>query len=179
MNSGIQYQNKAKHIGDNNFAPLTSLETAVEQVKKVWRGEDKLVDILEDLADYITEHPERKIVGLEKKLELGERIDLFSRARFLKNKFARRVAKNQMSITEQHVYIQILSAINTTWYQSIYPAIVSGTSNQEVDQLIHEELIKPVHQAIVRFDCTITTEAVSGMLYFLTGKCHLIWGAEC
>lgn len=179
MDSGAQYQDQANHIGDNNFAPLTSLETAIEQVKKAWRGEDTLVDILEDLADYITEHPGREIVGLEKKLELGERPDLFSRARFLKNKFARRVAKNQMSITEQHVYIQILSAINTAWYQSIHPSIVSGASNQEIDQLIHEELIKPIHQAIVRFDCTITTETVSGMIYFLTGKCHLIWGPEC
>ncbi|SDZ18026.1 ABC-three component system protein [Nitrosomonas sp. Nm33] len=179
MDVGAQYQGRANHIGDNNFASLTNLETAIEQVKKTWRGEDKLVDILEDLADYITEHPEREIVGLEKKLERGDQLDLFGRASFLKNKFARRVAKNQMSITEQYVYIQILSAINTIWYQTIYPRIVSGASSQEIDQLIFEELIKPVHQAIVRFDCTITTETVSGMLYFLTGKCHLIWEPEC
>jgi hypothetical protein len=179
MNLGPQYQDQANHIGDNNFSPLTNLESAIDHVKKALRGEDKLADILEDLADYITDHPERKIVGLETKLELGQRLDLFARARFLKNKFARRVAKNQMSIIEQHVYIQILSAINTTWYQSIHPSIVSGASNQEIDQLIHEELIKPIHQAIVRFDHTITTEAVSGMLYFLTGKCHLIWESEC
>jgi len=82
-------------------------------------------------------------------------------------------------MTEQHIYIQILSAINTIWYQSIHPNIVSGSSSQEIDQLILNELIKPVHQAIVRFDHTITTETVSGMLYFLTGKCHLIWEAEC
>lgn len=179
MNYGAKYQNQAKHIGDNNFAHLTNLETAIDQVKKTWREEDKIVEIIEELADFITENPERKIVGLETKLVLGERHDLFRRASFLKNKFARRVAKNQMSIIEQHVYIQILSAINTTWYQSIHPRIILGTNNQEIDHLIHEELIKPVHQAIVRFDCTITTETVSGMLYFLTGKCHLIWGPEC
>lgn len=179
MGVGAQYQNDASHIGDNNFTPLTSLETAIEQVKKACRGEDKLADILEDLAEYITDHPERKIVGLEKKLENGDRRDLFARASFLKNKFARRVAKNQMSITEQRVYIQILSSINTTWYQLIHPKIVSGANNHEVDQLILNELIKPVHQAIVRFDSTITTETVCGMLYFLTGKCHLVWEPEC
>lgn len=179
MNALVLYEDQAQHLGDNHFAPLTSLETAIEQVKKAWCGQDNLVDILEDLADYITENPNREIVGLEKKLERGERLDLFGRARLLKNKFARRVAKNQMSITEQHVYIQILSAINTTWYQSIHPKIVSGSSNQEIDKTIYEELIKPVHQAIVRFDCTITTETVSGMLYFLTGMCHLNWGQKC
>jgi hypothetical protein len=179
MNQLVQYQDESNHIGDNNFSTLTSLETAIEQVKTACRDDTLLVDILQDLADYITEHPEREIVGLEKKLERGARHDLFNRARFLKNKFARRVAKNQMSLTEQHVYIQILSAINTTWYQRIHPMIVSGATNHEIDQLILDELIKPVHQAIVRFDHTITTEVVSGMLYFLTGKCHLIWGAEC
>nr|WP_319491714.1 ABC-three component system protein [uncultured Desulfobacter sp.] len=179
MDYGVQYNGASQHIGDNNFAPLTNLETAIEQIKKTWHGQDKIIDILEDLTDYITKHPSRKTIGLEKKLEYGERLDLFNRARFLKNKFSRRVAKTQMSITEQYVYVQILSAITTVWYQRIYPLIVSGSNNQEIDQIIHEELIKPVHSAIVRFDCTITTELVSGMLYFLTGKCHLVWREEC
>lgn len=179
MNSGADYSGHSKHIGDNIFSSLTNLETAIEQVMKALRGEDRLVNILEDLAEYITEHPDREIIGLEKKLELGGRQDLFNRARRLKNKFAQRVAKSQMSITEQRVYIQILSAINTIWYQHIQPRIASGASSQEIDQLILEELIKPVHQAIVRFDSTITTEIVIGMLYFLTGKCHLVWEAKC
>jgi len=179
MNGKVNYEDQSQHIGDNNFSPLTNLETAIEQVKKTWNDYDELIDILEDLADYITQHPNREIIGLEKKLERGDRSDLFSRARFLKNKFARRVAKNQMSMTEQHVYIQILSAINTTWYQCIHPRIVSGATAQETDQLVYDELIQPVHQAIVRFDSSVTSETVSGMLYFLTGKCHLIWGAEC
>jgi hypothetical protein len=179
MNSAIQYRDESTHIGDNNFSTLTSLETAIEQVKRACEDGRVLVDILQDLADYITEHPERAIIGLEQKLERGMRSDLFPRARLLKNKFARRVAKNQMSLTEQRVYIQILSAINTTWYHRIHPMIVSGSPNHKIDQLIFDELIKPIHQAIVRFDFTITTEDVSGMLYFLTGKCHLVWGTKC
>ncbi len=179
MSASVQYKNEAQHIGDNNFTPLSSLEAAIEQVKKACRGEEKLVDILADLADYITQHPERTVIGLEKKLENGGRSDLYKRASLLKNRFARRVAKNQMSVTEQCVYIQILSAINTIWYQRIHPHLISGSPSKDVDGLIYEELIKPVHQAIVRFDHTITSETVSGMLYFLTGKCHLVWEAEC
>lgn len=179
MTSGANYHDQAEHTGDNHFAPLTNLETAIVQIKKVCNENDQLVDIFEDLAELITEHPDREIIGLQKKLENGERSDLFLRARLLKNKFARRVAKTQMSTTEQHVYIQILSAINTSWYHSIHPKIISGATNQEIDHLIYEELIKPIHQAIVRFDHTITSETVSGMLYFLTGKCHLIWRTEC
>lgn len=177
MTSGPQYQDQAQHIGDNNFSPLSNLETAIEQIKKAGHEDERLIHILEDLADYITERPEREIVGLEEKLKRGSRSELFERAKELKSKFARRVAKNQMSMTEQHVYIQILSAISTTWHQMIRPRIIAGATNQEIDQLILEKLIQPVHQAIVRFDRSITTETVSGMLYFLTGKCHLKWEA--
>ncbi|MGM0542591.1 MAG: ABC-three component system protein [Pseudomonadota bacterium] len=179
MNNSANYQDEAQHIGDNNFVSLTHLETAIEQIKKACRGDEKLVDLIEDLTELITKHPDREIVGLEKKLENGGRNDLFKRARRLKNKFSRRVAKNQMSIAEQQIYIQILSAINTTWYSSINPKIIDGATNDEIDKLIYEEIIKPIHQAIVRFDTTVTSETVNGMLYFLTGKCHLVWGEEC
>lgn len=177
MTSGAQYQDQAQHIGDNNFSQLSNLETAVEQIKKAGREDERLMHILEELADYITDRPEREILGLEEKLKRGSRSELFERAKELKNKFARRVAKNQMSKTEQLVYIQILAAINTAWHQMIRPRIIAGAMNPEIDQLILEKLIQPVHQAIVRFDQSITTETVSGMLYFLTGKCHLKWEA--
>lgn len=179
MNSGVQYQDNANHTGDNYFAPLTSLETAIEQIKKACRDNNGLVDILGDLAEFIHRDASHTVIGLEKKLDRGSRQDLFQRATELKNRFAMRVAKNQMMLIEQHVYIQILSAIKTTWHQKIHPRIVAGASNTEIDQLIQDELVNPIHQAIVRYDFSITSENVCGMLYFLTGLCHIYWDAEC
>lgn len=179
MHTGPNYNDNAQHVGDNNFTTLSHLETAIEQIKKTWKSDETLIDILEDLADYLNKNPLRDSIGLEKKLENGRRQDLIRRGIHLKGKFARRVAKNQMAQTEQHVYIQTLAAIDTTWHQSVYPRILAGASNLEIDLAINEEIIKPIHQAIVRFDPTVTTETVSGMVYFLTGMCHLIWEPEC
>ena len=170
----IQYE-KANHNGDNNFVTLSSLEQAVEQIKKNLGADKDAVDIIVDLADYITEHPNREIIGLEKKLKNGKRVDLKDRAVLLKNRFERRVAKNQMSLAEQHVYVQILSAISSIWHSKIKPLIDINTSKTAIDSAIHTELIEPVHKAIVRYDTLATSELVSGMLYFLTGKCHLEW----
>ena len=89
------------------------------------------------------------------------------------------MAKNQMSLAEQHVYIQILSAISTIWHSKIKPLIDIDTSKPAIDSAIHNELIEPVHTAIVRYDTLATSELVSGMLYFLTGKCHLEWSKSC
>ena len=181
MSTAITYTGKAKHEGDNNIyqVSLTSLEKAIEQIKKTWSKDEKLIDIIEELAGYITDHPTRKIIGLEKKLEQGERAELIDNAILLKNRFERRIAKNQMSMSEQHVYIQVLSAINTSWTYNIRPLIESGENIKVIDQAIWKELIEPVHKAIVSYDCTINTDLVSGMLYFLTGKCHLAWGQQC
>jgi hypothetical protein len=177
--SQVRYQDGASHEGDNNFYTLSSLESTIDQVKKSCLGHDELISIMEDLAEYLDDYPGREIIGLEVKLQRGNRTDLVERAIRLKNKFARRVAKDQMSLVEQTVYIQVLSAICSVWHQCIYPAIISGQSKTEIDRLVYVELVQPAHQAIVRFDSLVTTELVSGMLYFLTGLCHISWEAKC
>jgi hypothetical protein len=174
----ISYE-KATHNGDNNFIQLNSLEQAVEEIKKNLGSNTDAVDIIEHLADYITEYPSRQIIGLDKKLENGGRDDLKDRAVLLKNRFERRVAKNQMSLAEQHIYVQILSAISSIWHSKIKPLIDIDSSMATIDKSIYEELIEPVHKAVVRYDTLATSELVSGMLYFLTGKCHLVWAKSC
>ncbi|EAQ5910901.1 hypothetical protein FEF66_23470 [Salmonella enterica] len=177
--SQVRYQDGASHDGDNNFYTLSNLESTIDQVKKSCLGHDELISIMEDLAEYLDDYPGREIIGLEAKLLRGDRPELLERATRLKSRFARRVAKDQMSLVEQTVYIQVLSAICSSWHQCVYPAIISGQSKAEVDRLINIEIIQPVHKAIVRFDNLVTTELVSGMLYFLTGLCHVSWEGAC
>lgn len=180
MNQSINITyDKAEHNGNNIFYSLSSLEQAIEQIKKNLGDDKDSVAIIEELADYITEHPSREVIGLELKLAKGDRLDLKDRAVLLKNRFERRVAKNQMSLAEQHVYIQILATISSIWHSKIKPCIDFGESKNIVDNLIYTDLIEPVHKAVVRYDTLATSETVSGMLYFLTGKCHIEWTKPC
>lgn len=178
QNIDINYDG-ATHKGDNNFVPLTSLEQAIEQIKRDAIDDQDVIEIIEELADYVTDHPYREIIGLEKKLEDGGREDLKDRALLLKNRFERKIAKNQMSLAEQHVYVQVLSAVSSIWHSKIKHLIDIGNSKMSIDTAIHEELIEPIHKAIVRYDTLASAESVSGMLYFLTGKCHLTWSQSC
>ncbi|SGZ10450.1 ABC-three component system protein [Moritella viscosa] len=175
----VSYSDESAHNGDNIFAPLSSLEQAVEQIKRSLGSHSNAVEIIEDLADYITEYPRREIIGLEGKLDRGGRQDLTDRAILLKNRFERKLAKNQMSLAEQHVYVQLLSTISSIWHSKIKPLIDVGTSRNTVDKAIYDDLIEPVHKAVVRYDTLATSELISGMLYFLTGKCHLMWEQSC
>ncbi|MBT9098387.1 hypothetical protein KFZ76_11785 [Methylovulum psychrotolerans] len=177
MDAHVKYKDSAGHRGDNHFyqAPMSSLEKAISQIRTNLAGDEKLYDIISDLNDYITDYPLRQIIGLDKKLEQGKRQDLIEEAILLKNKFERRIAKNQMSMSEQHIYVQVLATINTIWQLKIKPMISNGDSSQAVDEAILQNLIQPVHTAIVTYDSLINTDTVRGMLFFLTGKCHLAW----
>jgi hypothetical protein len=175
----VTYSEESTHTGDNIFTQISSLEQAVEQIKRTLGSDCNAVEFIENLADYITEHPNREIIGLEKKLDIGGRQDLTDRAVLLKNRFERKLAKNQMSLAEQHIYVQLLSTISSIWHAKIKPLIDVGASKNTVDKAIFDDLIEPVHKAVVRYDTLATSELVSGMLYFLTGKCHLVWGQSC
>lgn len=184
MSKEISYSDSAGHKGNNYLgdfyeASTSALEKVIQKIISVAEDNQELVDIIEDLTEYITAHPSREIIGLERKLSNGNREDLISNAVALKNKFARRVAKSQMSLTEQKVYVQILSHILISFNQYIRPRIIENALNSEIDKLVFEHIIEPAHKAIIDFDDSTTKESILGMLYFLTGKCHLIWDESC
>lgn len=160
-----------KHVHE---APLTTLEQAIERIVSRYGGDDDLLEVIEALNEYITDRPDREVIGLERKLEQGDRLDLLDDAVYQKSKFARKVARHQISLVTQKVYVQVLSNIVTIFEQKIRPLILDGCSKAEVDAAIHDDLIQPVYRAITIFDET-TPDEIRGMLYFLTGKCHLVW----
>lgn len=179
MKKELNYSDNAVHIGNNYLIDNSPLEKIIKNIIAAAENNHELVDIIDDLTDYITVHPYRMTIGLEKKLENGGRKDLLGNATLFKNKFSRRVAKNQMSMTEQKIYVQILSHILISFNQFIRPKILENSPASEIDGLIFVHIIEPAHKAIVDFDNTITKELILGMLYFLTGKCHLVWDKTC
>jgi hypothetical protein len=160
-------------------APLTSLEMAIDRIVKTHGHDAQLVEIFDELAEYLTANPDREIIGLEKKLDNGGRQDLKAKAVRLKNRFDRKITKKQLSPVVQKVHLQILSSIITAFDARVRPLISDGRPLAEVDMVIHDHVILPAYRGIIRFNDMATTEDVCGMLYFLTGKCHIVWSRDC
>ena len=179
MSKDLIYRDKSTHIGNNYLGDSSSLEKVILNIISAAKENQELVDVIEDLTEYITAHPYREVIGLEKKLENGGRKDLLGNAVLFKNKFSRRVAKSQMSLVEQKVYVQILSHIHISFNQFVRPKILESSPASDIDSLVFVHIIEPAHKAIIDFDNTITKELILGMLYFLTGKCHLVWDETC
>lgn len=158
-----------------NEAALLPLEKAIRALQRSIKENPELESIIEELAEYTTDRPGRPIIGVEGKLTNGNRQDLIENAIYLKNKFERMLAKRQMSLIEQKVYAHVLAMIDTTFNQKIRPLILEKKDKSVVDKAVQDHIVDPVYQSIVGFNSSITTQHVLGMLYFLTGKCHLVW----
>ena len=164
-------------LGDKLQYPeiLSPLEKVIQAIRQNVKDDSNLKEAISELAEYISDRPDREIIGVEKKLTNGDRNDLIGNAVYLKNKFERKLAKMQLSPVEQKIYTHVLATIITVFNQKVRPLILEHRSKSEVDKVIHNEIIEPVYKAIITHDVRITTEHVSGMLYFLTGKCHVVW----
>lgn len=164
-------------LGDKNVYPneLHPLEKAIKSIQETISDSPELEGIIEELAEYTTDRPDREIIGVEAKLTNAGRDDLIDNAVYLKNKFERKIAKKQLSRVEQHVYAHVLAVIETAFNQYVRPLILNGSNKEVVDIAVQQHIYDPVYKAIVGFDVSVTMQHVSGMLYFLTGKCHLIW----
>ena len=163
--------------GDKNIYPheLHPLEKAIKSIQKQMVNTPELEGFIEELAEYITDRPDREIIGVEAKLKNGNREDLIENAVYYKNKFERKIAKKQLSTAEQYVYAHVLSYIESCFIQHIRPLILKGSSKEVVDFAVQKQILEPVYKVIVEYDISITMQHVSGMLFSLTGKCHLVW----
>ncbi|CAG37033.1 unknown protein [Desulfotalea psychrophila LSv54] len=152
-----------------------SLFNLLEKSKQLSRSDQDYKYMIEELTEFCSARPGRPIIGLKNKLIEGQRQDLFSDAEYLSNKFARRVSAGQFSATDEVIFFHCLSMINSVFTQSISSSIKNGANDKEIDKKILDEIVLPLYLEVSKFALSISTEMITGMLYFLTGKCHIRW----
>lgn len=152
-----------------------ALLALIERSKRLSEESLEYCNMLEELQSFLTIRSDRKIIGLEAKLAGGGRADLLDDALFLEGRFARRLAQGQHSPSTIAMFLHCLSSINSAFSAYIMPLIRSGATYVVVDAAIKLHVIDPVYEELAYVDCSLNAQMVSGMLYFLTGKCHIMW----
>ncbi|MOA41785.1 hypothetical protein D3C78_1637840 [compost metagenome] len=92
-----------------------------------------------------------------------------------KDAFAKRLMKSQLNRRRQAIFLYILQKISFGFEESIRPLIKQGVPNDVIDGVILNGIVDTIYREVMAEDFTIDQYMISGMLYFLTGKCHLIW----
>lgn len=118
---------------------------------------------------------EGDVIGLDEKLRLGDRTDIIQLAIEAKERFSKCLVRHEYSPAAQEIYAFLLAKTYQIFVTIIYPQICRGASAAEIDKLLVTEVYDKVEALLEDNPLEISPEEVMGMLYWLTGNCHLKW----
>lgn len=157
-------------------APSPSkISLLIEASKAYALDSDEYRDLIEELENYHKPRPGRRIVGLENKLNNANMDSLVEEAKYLKGRAITKVARYQLQSHKAAVNNYIYGKINEIFNAEVLPLIKSGLSSDQVNHFISQMIIQPLADEICVADPTINSDTIRGMLYILTGNCHLTW----
>ncbi|MHA7610093.1 ABC-three component system protein [Elizabethkingia meningoseptica] len=164
--------------GNINVSIKTRWQKKFEKLQDEVRNDKRYETFIEDFNTYNTIQDG---IGLEQKLkDTGFTDREILKALFLKEKYAKRVILGEMFQAQQEIDVEIFSIIDSNFEAYVYPLIINGTEKSIVLQRLMEKVIQPILDILNRegeSDDFLNYNAndIYGMLYFLTGKCHLNW----
>lgn len=137
-------------------------------------GNTRLNQLIDDL-DYYNCPLAGDVLGLEQKLKDGNRESFIDFALRAKERFHKKLVKYQFSESAQKINVYLLALVQSYFENHISPKIHSGCSAEELSSLIQELLINPLLGQLQENTLGFTAFDINGMLYFLTGNCHIKW----
>lgn len=165
----------------NQYAAPVSRESRLSQLyrklKEEAQGDCELSEYIKQLEIYTRVVKNEDVIGLDGKLTAAKRADQLEMAMIMKENIYAQLRENLFSRTFQTIYAIIMGKIWEEFISYVKPAILRGATREEVDSLINIRVIKPISAELD--DCDgydgVANTDVRGMLYFLTGNCHILW----
>lgn len=152
-----------------------TIKAGLDRISSLSKDDEELEDFIELFHSYLADRTGRPVIGLEQKLINGNRKDLIEDAIEHKDRFAKIAAKAQLSPRRQYIYFYILQKIKASFDGQIRPLIKAGARPGDIDQTIYHNIVNAIFNETCSVDISIDQHLIYGMLYFLTGKCHLVW----
>jgi hypothetical protein len=167
----------------NNFYP-TPFRCSPDLILKKLLDEHESNKILDDsyrefsdeLNNFFKQKTEKKIRDLSEKLIDGNRDYLIENAIHSKERVTRKIQKYILYRSAQDIYTYLLTNIRTAFKHTIEGKIKSHDfKNYEIDTLVKNELIDPFFITVQGSSLCIDIDELYGILYLLTGNCHIDW----
>lgn len=162
-------------INHNTFTSSIYLQNLYECYQKEKLDNPEFKKLCEEL-DYFNSIVKGDVMGLEEKLRQGGRERLIAYALDVKEKFHKKLIKtSQFSNIAQDINVYLLSKVHKGFMMDIYHLICEGESDDKINLLINERIIKPVQQDLGINPLKYNENDIMGMIFFLTGNCHIKW----
>lgn len=178
-NAPVERQlNIGKVDGNVNFAKKTRWQKRFEKLQHEVRNDIRYSTFIDDFNTYNTILDG---IGLEQKLiDGGFSEKEIIKALNFKDKYARRVVMGEMYHAQQEIDVEIFSIIDSNFSTYILPKVEAFVQKNLVLECLMEKIIQPILDLLNtegEADEYLNYNAndIYGMIYFLTGKCHLNW----
>ena len=163
--------NKHTHVNTANKSPLRKV---VEKLEAECLHDPNFNKYISDLVHYTNSiHSDQKR-DLKMKLTEAGRLDELHEAEELKEKFAKLLIKSSLSEQAQNAYVHILSKIKIEYDGKVKPLLKEGGSLVDIENKVLE-IVNDIYKDLVGTVLEHNIREIKGMLYFLTGNCHIEW----
>jgi hypothetical protein len=156
----------------NRVNPLAHL---IDQFKNEHRGDTEVSRTIDKLEHFANPVANEQVVGLEEKLKVAGYASELDFARNTKELFAKQLVKFQFSETAQHIHAILLAEVYSRFHLFIRPLLQEQAAVVAVNHAIQHEIIDPIQAMLNDNVLEIYAAEINGMLYFLTGNCHIKW----
>ncbi|MEM9363390.1 MAG: ABC-three component system protein [Bacteroidota bacterium] len=168
----IETNSSKLHLPDFN-----QIQKLVEDYKKeVASGEhSEFKEVYEKITHYSTNVDEIKQDLLGKLKDGGFEEDA-DWAIELKEEYAKKLLKNDVSLTQQKIHAFLLAKLQMAFRRHVLSAIRENESKDKIRHLVDDKVISMVGSYLGYENVlNLYEDDINGMLYFLTGNCHLKW----
>lgn len=163
------------NIGRMSFGGKSQLQILYDRLEEEKKNNMGIAEIIEELQHFKSYAKDEEVIGLEKKLENGNRLKYLNFAERSKEKFSMKLLKNEHSETAQEIYAFLLAKVYRRFEDHIYPRLSEGYSEEFINQLVDEFIINPMEDLLGENLLRLYEDEISGMIYFLMGNCHIKW----
>lgn len=170
--------NQTTNIFNNGIEETGELSDLIRKAAAELEQCQESPQILEALQRYVDPIDGEEVIGLEAKLVAAGRRPEVEKAARLKEDFSKLLHRHALSHSAQQVYSVLLSRVEMLFDQKIRPLIADGATHANIDGAIADDVIETVFAEIPPDNpLGLYYGEVRGMLYFLTGNCHIRWDA--
>lgn len=154
----------------------TQMSLLIEKFKKEREKDEVFSGIVHKLQHYASSTDGvGDIEGVKLKLGKAGYNNLVDFALTTKELFVKKLTEFQFSRSAQEMHCLLLAEVYTRFHHCVWPALCAGEDQQKVMGLVQANIINPVSEILGENVLNIYNDELTGMLYFLTGNCHIRW----
>jgi hypothetical protein len=148
----------------------------IEKFKKERENDEVFVGIISKLQHFNTSADGNTAVeGVTSKLSKAGMDHFVSFAIHTKELYVKKLAEFQFSKSAQEIHCLLLAEVYTRFHYHVWPALCTGRTETDIAALVQQHIISPVSEMLTENVVDLYSDELSGMLYFLTGNCHIRW----